>query len=96
MNKTEHLFQCLAEESGEVIQAAMKCTRFAVEGHYPDGTPNMVKLIMELNDLTAVVELMVEHGIPILVGLGDREQINTKKIKVIQMMEVAKERGALQ
>ncbi len=95
MNVTEHLFDCLAEEGGEVVQAAMKVNRFHPDGCYPDGRGNIEVVIAELNDLYAVVELLIERGIE-LPGLGDRDAIEAKKKKVASMMLVAVSRGSLQ
>jgi hypothetical protein len=93
MNVTEHLMQCVAEECGEITQAAMKCTRFAMDGAYPDGRSNVYVLEQEYNDLLGVIELLQEQGMDINVR---RDLINAKKIKVVRMMEIARERGALE
>lgn len=95
MNKKEHLFDCLKEECAEVIQAACKTTRFALDGHYPDGRNNVDVVTYELNDVLAVIELLNESGVD-LSEVGNREQIEAKKIKVVEMMKLAIERGSLQ
>lgn len=95
MNVTEHLIDCIAEESSEVVQAAMKINRFHVDGCYPDGRGNVEVMVQELNDLQAVVELLIERGVE-LPGLGDRTVIEAKKKKVASMMLIAAKRGCLQ
>lgn len=95
MNKIEHLFECLNEECAEVIQAVCKTNRFAIYGTYPDGRKNLDVIVYELNDVFAVVELLIESGVD-LTRVLNREQIEAKKIKVVEMMKLAIERGSLQ
>lgn len=95
MNKIEHLLQCLAEEAGEIVQASMKCTRFALDGHYPDGRRNSDVVKLEVNDLIGVMELLQEEC-PEFRDYFKRDLINAKKIKVVRHMEVARERGTLE
>jgi hypothetical protein len=94
MNSKEHLFECLSEECAEVIQAICKTNRFAIDGHYPDGRSNVDVVVYELNDVFAVVELLIESGVD-LTQVLNREQIEAKKIKVKEMMKLAVERGSL-
>lgn len=94
MNYAEHLFTCVAEEGGEITQAASKILRFAVDGHYPDGTSNIEALVKEVNDLMGVLELIQHHGIE-LPGLYARAAIEAKKQKVLGYLQVSKERGTL-
>jgi hypothetical protein len=107
LNITEHLFQCLAEESAEIIQAAMKCTRFSFNGHYPDtNIRNCHQVTLEFYDLIAVLELISEMGeapLHIPTYLFDQQSdpvgrsfIDKKKAKVKAMMGLARERGALE
>lgn len=94
MNRTEHLFECLSEECAEVIQAAAKVNRFAIDGRYPDGRGNVEAVVAELNDVLAIVEMLHAVGVD-LSKVGDREQIEAKKIKVMEMMLLATKRNAL-
>jgi NTP pyrophosphatase (non-canonical NTP hydrolase) len=95
MNIHEHLLTCLAEESGEIAQAAHKALRFGIDDGYP-GTErtNRRDIVQEVNDLIGVLELLCENGIR-LDGLLDREAIEAKKTKVKKYMEYAVERGCL-
>lgn len=93
MNKTDYLLTCLAEESGEIIQAVGKALRFGLEDGYPETErTNRTDLQAELNDLFAVVELLQDQKD--LVGL-DRAVINAKKAKVLHWMKYSTERGRL-
>ena len=96
MNKIEHLLMCVAEEAGEVAQAAGKSGRFGVTDSHPkrDMVPNNEYLVKEVNDLLAVLEMLIESGVP-LHGIGNREDIEAKKHKVLHFMEYARERGTL-
>ena len=95
MNKIEHLLLCVAEEGGEITQAAGKAGRFGLSDSPPNGgLPNNEYLVREVNDLLGVLELLQEHGVP-LPGIGDREMIEAKKAKVTHFMTYATQRGTL-
>lgn len=54
----------LAEECGEVVQAASKCQRFGLDGVRPDGSStNLHHLNTEVGDLLAVVDILIESGV---------------------------------
>lgn len=95
MNKTEHLLTCLAEECAEVGQAAAKALRFGVDGMSPNGgLPNKEYIVREVNDVLAIIELLIDHGLK-LDGIGDQIAIDEKKAKVAHFMEYAEKRGTL-
>ena len=95
MNKVEHLYMCVAEECGEITQAAGKSGRFGYDDYPPGGgLPNNEYLVREVNDLLGVLELLEEEGIP-LPGVGDRAMIEEKKAKVKRFMEYARTRSTL-
>ncbi len=98
MNKTNHLLFTIAEEAGEVAQLAGKCGRFGLEDSHPKtgDVPNLTLLIGEINDLLGAVEMLVE-GLPYapMSYVGDREQINAKKLRIVEYMEYARERNQL-
>jgi DNA-directed RNA polymerase subunit RPC12/RpoP len=97
MNTTEHLLTCLAEECAEVAKDAAKSLRFGLEERNvlnPTGPTNRERLLDELNDLLAVVELMVERGI-LPADWGDPAKRAAKRGKVLRFMSYAASVGAL-
>ena len=96
MNVVEHILMKIAEESGEVAQAAAKCGVFGIFDSHPKygDVPNIDLLITEANQLIAVVEMLGEHGIDVS-KLGDRGQIANKKEKVKVWMDYARDKGTL-
>lgn len=102
MNTVEHLLVCGAEEAGEIVDAALrlqkrfcKSLRFGNDATNPDTNITAIEhLIAELNDLEAVVELLVESGVN-MIGLHDRGAITEKKAKVRACMQEAINNGTL-
>lgn len=95
MNTIEHLLACLAEEGGEIAQAAGKAGRFGLQDTNPsDGISNQDRLVQEINDALSVAELLQEEGVEML-GVGDRAAIEAKKAKVRRYMAYARDRGTL-
>lgn len=95
MTKTEYLFLCLAEEGGELTQAAGKAGRFGATDRPPGGgLRNDDHVVHEINDVLAVVELLEEQGVD-LAGVGDRQAIEQKKAKVLRFMHFSERRGVL-
>lgn len=96
MNRTEHLLACIAEEACEIGQAATKCLRFAVDGHYPDGTPNTTQLQKEIADLMTVIAMLKEEGVGLTMSPDEYLRHKAaKRAKVEEYMKLARERGAL-
>ena len=64
MNKREYLLTCLSEECCEVAQVTAKIQKFTLEGCHPDTpqTNNEQQLVDELNDLQAVINMLVDDG----------------------------------
>lgn len=102
MNTIEHLLVCGAEEAGEIALSALelqkrfcKSLRFGNDAINPDTSITALDhLIAELNDLEAVVELLVESGVN-MIGLHDRGAIKAKKDKVRACMQEAIKNGTL-
>lgn len=96
MNIIEYLLVCVSEEGSEVSQAACKAARFGISDAHPDRDmlPNNEYLVREVNDLLGVLELLQEYGAPIQ-GIGDRDAIEAKKVRVKKFMVYSQERGAL-
>ena len=96
MNETEYLLTCLAEESAEVVQAATKALRFGADGICPDGQTNIARIIAELNDVLAVIDLLEYREVIKRGSIGDYDQIDEKKKKVLHYMKIARDNGTLQ
>lgn len=95
MNKIEHLITCLGEEGCEISQDCSKANRFGLGEVYKKiGISNTQRIINELNDLLAVVDLLVDEGI-FPPNWESDEQKDRKKIKVKEYMEYAKKQGTL-
>lgn len=97
MTLTEHLLECLGEEGSEVAQATSKCNRFGLTDRNvlnPTGPTNSERLVEELNDLMAVIEMCVDHDIVPHDWLSD-DAIRAKKEKVIKFIDYAREKGRL-
>jgi hypothetical protein len=52
------LLNTLVDDCGEVIHAAMKCTRFGYDRNWPGYGVNHVQLSAKVNDLLAVLQLL--------------------------------------
>jgi hypothetical protein len=94
MTREEHLLIILAEECNEVAQRAAKALRFGLKD--PDGSEpgqpytNKDRLILEINDLLAVIEMV----------FGEQDIVsqmlkNDKKDKVKKYLELSKKLGTL-
>ena len=66
MKPADYLMLCLGEEGSELAQAVSKVLRFTPDDSaIIHGPTNMERLIMEYNDILAVVEMLKEHGVDI-------------------------------
>jgi len=95
MTEQEHLFACLSEECGEVIQEVSKIHRFGIADSNPridDFVPNEERLSNEINDLLGVVEMLKEQGVKIEISAT---KMLEKQAKVKRYMEYAREKGTL-
>lgn len=95
MTILEHLLTCLAEEGGEITQAATKALRFGLLDYPHEGAPtNTEQLVAELNDLLGVARSLVEVG-----ALPHEWQSETaqeaKRLKVAHYMSYSDSRGRL-
>ncbi len=91
----QYLLTCLSEECAEVVQRCTKALRFGLEevqeGQLLD---NRERLIYELNDILAVIELLEEHGLD-LSDIGNKEQIDKKKAKLYKYGKYSVSKGIL-
>ena len=73
----------LQEECGEVVQEVSKCFRFGLDSvHYKTGLSHRAMLEMELGDMLAMVDILVEQGLVSRSGL--ELSAENKKIKLRQ------------
>lgn len=97
MNRSEHLLTCLSEECNEVGQRVSKALRFGLT-EVQRGQPlnNAERIVDELNDLFAVIAILIEEGIlpDFLDGSGEA-LTDAKRAKINRYMEIARSTGAL-
>src|ERR1041385_7734897 len=85
---------CLAEEAAEVAQAAAKILRFGIDDRYPMGSAKD-RLILELNDLVAVIEELGQCGVLPPTWIR-KEFIEMKQEKLRAMMNHSRANGMLE
>lgn len=98
MNLSEHLLTCLSEECVEVSKDIHKALRFGLEDRNvlnPTGPTNRARIIEELNDLFAVVEMLIDEAI-LPAQWEDRKLKEAKQEKVREFVRYAKKVKALQ
>lgn len=96
LNKIDYLLNVLSEECDEVGQRCCKAIRFGHDEVQPEQSLNNTeRLVGELNDLLAVVEMLKEEGLK-LKNLGSRTAIKRKKERVNKFMELSRAQGKLE
>jgi phosphoribosyl-ATP pyrophosphohydrolase len=96
MTETQYLLGCLAEECAEVAIRASKAQRFGLDEVQPgQGLSNGQRIIEEVNDLFAVLEMLTPHGLS-LDGILDKGPVEAKKAKVARFMDYSREQGMLE
>lgn len=96
MNRTEHLLTILAEECNEVGQRVSKALRFGLNEVQPGQTrQNTDRLLEEILDLFAVVEMLQEEGLIYIEPSIGTAAIDAKKAKVEKFLEYSKQCGTL-
>lgn len=97
MNTTEYLLCQLGEEAAEVTKEAAKSMRFGLDDVYEKTgpEPQVDRLVSEINDLIALVELCQTSNV-LPLNLLSRDKIVAKKAKVFKYMQYAADKGTLQ
>lgn len=93
MNRNEHLLIHVGEECAEVAQRCSKALRFGlneVQRDQPDN--NQKRILQELNDLIAVVEMLFDCPIEDVIN---RSEVVAKKEKVEKYLRYSGEVGTL-
>ena len=81
--KNREALVILQEECAEVIQEVSKCFRFGTDSvHYKTGLSHKAMLEMEIGDMLAMVDILVEQGLVSRSGL--ELSAENKKIKLRQ------------
>jgi NTP pyrophosphatase (non-canonical NTP hydrolase) len=80
--KNQEALIILQEECAEVIQAASKCFRFGIDNEHKSGTTQRSNLEMEIGDMLALVDILVEQGVV------DLNNLNIAKINKIEKLKV--------
>lgn len=95
MNLKEYILTCIGEEGGEISQASSKCLRFGMTDFHPINgmQPNGERLIQEVNDLIAIVELLGECGFVDTSKLNDFGTKQVKKEKFYRYLGYSKSLG---
>lgn len=89
----EYLLVCLAEEFNESAQEVAKCLRFTCMDKHPSKPhTNLQGLIKEFSQVIAVIEMLEDEGISISV---DRDEVESKKRRLLQYAEHSRQLGAL-
>jgi NTP pyrophosphatase (non-canonical NTP hydrolase) len=83
MNKsTQETLDILQEECGEVIVEVSKCRRFGLDStHYKTGIKHYKMLEMEIGDVLAMVDILLDQGVLSRSGLDQAIQAKKEKLK---------------
>lgn len=95
MNRLQLLLLQLSEEATEVQKSASKAIRFGMDSvhpKYPNEGNNRDKLIEEINDFMASVEMLQDEG-ALPLGILQRDLIDAKKAKIEHYIKVSQELG---
>lgn len=84
MNRREYLLVCLMEECAEVAQAASKVLRFGLYDEHL-GATNQARLMAEITDLSAVIQMLMENDA--LPHDCDHDAFQAKIAKVTKYLE---------
>jgi NTP pyrophosphatase (non-canonical NTP hydrolase) len=72
----------LQEECAEVIQAVSKCYRFGLDNSHKSGATQRANLEMEVGDMLALVDILIEQGIV------DLNNLNAAKVNKIEKLKI--------
>jgi NTP pyrophosphatase (non-canonical NTP hydrolase) len=80
-NKTQEALVILQEECAEVIQAVSKCYRFGLDNQHKSGATQRANLEMEIGDMLALVDILVDQGVIDLNNLQTAKLNKVEKLK---------------
>jgi hypothetical protein len=86
-NKTQEALDILQEECAEVIVEVSKCRRFGLDSfHYKTGIKHNSMLELEIGDVLAMIDILLEQGVLDQKRLDDARQ--NKKLKLKQWSKI--------
>ena len=97
MNTSEHLLTCLSEECCEVSKNVSKALRFGLDDRNilnPTGPTNRERLLDEMNDVVAVMGLLVDIQV-FPEKWSVLEKVLAKRAKVKKFLQYSKDVGTL-
>ena len=81
--KEKEAMDILQEECGEDIVAVSKCNRFGIDSlHYKTGLTHNTMLEMEVGDVLALIDVLIEQGVLDQHKLEIAKQNKIEKLKV--------------
>ena len=82
MNKIEETLGILQEECAEVIVEVSKIRRFGLNTqHYKTGQKHKDMLEMEIGDVLAMIDILIDQGILDQANLSEAKQAKKEKLK---------------
>ena len=81
-NKINETLVILQEECAEVIQEVSKCFRFGIDAMHKDGMVHRSKLEMEIGDMLAMVDILLDQGVITQKNLVLAKQNKVNKLKI--------------
>lgn len=82
MEKINEILNILQEECAEVIQVISKCRRFGIDNSHKDGITQRQKLTQEIGDVSAMISLLIDHGVVSVEDIEIAEQAKFAKLKL--------------
>jgi len=79
--KNREALVILQEECAEVIQAVSKCYRFGLDNQHKSGLTQRANLELEVGDMLALVDILVEQGVINLNNLHTAKLNKVEKLK---------------
>jgi NTP pyrophosphatase (non-canonical NTP hydrolase) len=80
--QVQEALDILQEECGEVIVEVSKCRRFGLDSiHYKTGIKHATMLEIEVGDVLALVDILIEHGILDTARLDIAKEAKKEKLK---------------
>jgi NTP pyrophosphatase (non-canonical NTP hydrolase) len=80
--QVQEALDILQEECGEVIVEVSKCRRFGLDSlHYKTGIKHATMLELEVGDVLALVDILIEQGILDTTTLDIAKEAKKEKLK---------------
>jgi len=80
--QVQEALDILQEECGEVIVEVSKCRRFGLDSlHYKTGIKHATMLELEVGDVLALVDILIEQGILDTARLDIAKEAKKEKLK---------------